>query len=416
MTAAHCSESFHEVQIGRHNRSNTNEIYQSFIVETIKTHPRYFRNKFLDPDPHDFAIVKLFGGIGSDDDDDIQYVQINRNDNIPTPDQQLHVFGWGSVNPNDLREQSDVLLETEAYYIPNEECKKIVGSYRGTEINYDHIVIDATLCAMNFENMSDSCRGDSGGGLIVKGSTPQEDILVGIVSAGFGCAHPILPAIYARVSEVYDWIEEQVCQLSENPPDNFNCTSWTKNTLSQQQNPVPSDPFRCDEYPAGRETLNHPCSKVELLVNITIEINLDTRPEELGWILRTKDSSRQGGWVTRIERPIFTYRDSPPMSTIAETLTIPNNREYEIVLLDSYGDGLNPLSSSLSDVLRILDEEGNTILSVDEFTSQSNNGYYFSHEFIVGLLPTNAPSVSPAPTATPYINRITPIYFGCYYI
>jgi hypothetical protein len=252
---------------------------------------------------------------------------------------------------------------------------------------------------MNFENMSDSCRGDSGGGLILKGSTPQEDVLVGIVSAGFGCAHPILPAIYARISEVHDWIEEQVCQLSENPPDNFHCVPWT-DTLPQQYPATVSDPFRCDEYPVGRDTLNHPCSNDDLFVNITVEINLDTTPQELGWILRTKDSSREGGWVTKIERPIFTYRDAPPMSTITESLTIPNNQKYEIVLLDSYGDGINPLALTSSPILRILEEVGNAILSVDEFTSHSNSGYYFSFEFIVGVLPTNAPSVSPAPTTT----------------
>jgi secreted trypsin-like serine protease len=179
LTAAHCAESFSEVQVGRHDRDDDSEKYESFIVEHIITHPSYFRNHFLDPDPHDFAIVKVFGQsrIG-------QPVKINSDPYVPKPNQQMAVVGWGSIDPVNMNVQSEVLLETDAYYIPNDECKTFVGSFRDYVIDFEQVVINVTMCAMNFEDLSDSCRGDSGGPLIIKGVSAEDDLLVGLVSAG----------------------------------------------------------------------------------------------------------------------------------------------------------------------------------------------------------------------------------------
>jgi hypothetical protein len=90
------------------------------------------------------------------------------------------------------------------------------------------------------------------------------------------------------------------------------------------------------------------------------------------------------------------------MSYVEESFTVPNNREYQVVLLDSYGDGHNPLAVTpeLSQVFRISDQLGNTIFSVDEFTRYSSDGYRFSSVFTLGVLPTDAPTISPAPSTT----------------
>lgn len=46
----------------------------------------------------------------------------------------------------------------------------------------------------------DSCYGDTGGPVF------HNRIVVGIVSFGAGCGHPVLPRVNARVSQFTQWI------------------------------------------------------------------------------------------------------------------------------------------------------------------------------------------------------------------
>ena len=64
----------------------------------------------------------------------------------------------------------------------------------------------------------DGCVFDSGGPIV------YNDILVGLISFGVDCADPVYPAVNARVSAVYDWIADTVCQYSQDPPADFNCS------------------------------------------------------------------------------------------------------------------------------------------------------------------------------------------------
>jgi hypothetical protein len=47
--------------------------------------------------------------------------------------------------------------------------------------------------------------------------------LVALVSWGVLCADPDYPGVNSRVSDMSDWIDATVCELSENPPADFRC-------------------------------------------------------------------------------------------------------------------------------------------------------------------------------------------------
>ena len=75
---------------------------------------------------------------------------------------------------------------------------------------------------------------DSGAPVIIAGRTPEEDLLVGLGSSGVGCADPVFPAIQARVGTEFtnQWIREQVCRLSVDPPDDFHCSNSNNSTAT----------------------------------------------------------------------------------------------------------------------------------------------------------------------------------------
>mmetsp|Transcript_29935 Transcript_29935/g.64122 ORF Transcript_29935/g.64122 Transcript_29935/m.64122 type:complete len:109 (+) Transcript_29935:922-1248(+) len=70
--------------------------------------------------------------------------------------------------------------------------------------------------------MQDACYGDSGGPLVIPGNDATEDVQIGVVSWGIGCSGDY-PGVFSRVSTAYDWIREQVCKESIDPPASFSC-------------------------------------------------------------------------------------------------------------------------------------------------------------------------------------------------
>jgi hypothetical protein len=76
-----------------------------------------------------------------------------------------------------------------------------------------------------------------GGPLIVPGETQDEDIQIGVVSWGYGCARDKYPGVYARISSRFDWIKRNVCRESTSLPINL-CDGSYAPSLS----PVTSSP------------------------------------------------------------------------------------------------------------------------------------------------------------------------------
>ena len=205
ITAAHCvvSDIQFDVTLGRYDLDAPDDYdYEVMGVSAIFTHPNY-DDADLSTN-HDVALLFL------DRDSVHPQVRLNDNANLPTDGDELVVMGWGVIDPNEAS-PSDVLRETNVYYITNQECKSFTGFYQGYFVSYFDSTDESMMCALDNvdDTPSDSCQGDSGGPLIMPGSDSNaaDDRLVGIVSWGIGCAEPGFPAFYCRVSYVMDWLQ-----------------------------------------------------------------------------------------------------------------------------------------------------------------------------------------------------------------
>lgn len=252
ITAAHCiteastSISAISVILGRYDLdSPTDYDYETMAIVGQFIHPGW--DELLVT--NDVALLLL------DNASSRPYVTVNQNANIPHEniDDKLVVMGWGDINPDDVVQQtSDKLRETSVRYVSNEVCSQCNGYattvMTGTQfMSYEGSVEDTMLCAFgestSVDTVSDACQGDSGGPLVQTrgGDNYTTDILVGLVSWGFGCADLDFPGVYSRMSAFYDnFIQPSVCEYSVAPPPYMDCPGRT--TSSSSITPAPTTP------------------------------------------------------------------------------------------------------------------------------------------------------------------------------
>ncbi len=222
LTAAHCLGGTIDALIGRHDFEDTDgEIISArWQIE----HPGYN----TDTDEYDIALIVLDRPVQNA----VPLITLNDDSSYPSPGTTAHVMGWGNNNTDNSNLPNEMQM-VDVEVISNQECETLErggSSYAG----FGFGVYESNICT--YTETKDACQGDSGGPLIVRGNDASEDILIGVVSWGIGCAY--LPGVYGRVSHTYDWIQQTACKLSSDRSGSTLC--GTKKPTQSPTTPAPT--------------------------------------------------------------------------------------------------------------------------------------------------------------------------------
>jgi len=234
LTAAHCEGGGSWVYHKKHDLDETDADAVTLRVKSTVPHP-YYNSYSTD---NDFMLYFLEPHEGNLFVEDPVIVKLNSNPSVPTDDQMVTVMGWGDTTASAYSSTpSDVLMNVELKVVPNDICEQSTGYADGQYMSYYGKISGNMLCAKGTNQ--DSCQGDSGGPLIVKtGVSNGQDVQIGVVSWGAGCGSDDFPGVYARVSQAYNWIQEEVCKGSSYASEaGFDCDGIAP-TIDESDSPV----------------------------------------------------------------------------------------------------------------------------------------------------------------------------------
>uniref|UniRef100_A0A3Q3WMW3 Peptidase S1 domain-containing protein n=1 Tax=Mola mola TaxID=94237 RepID=A0A3Q3WMW3_MOLML len=188
LTAAQCRIT---VFLGRHNVSGPNPNDVSRKVEDAVCHPDYDVFTF----DNDICLLKLSAPVNFTD--YIYPVCLAAANSTFHSGTSSWVTGWG----NEFKSAStlpDILQEVEVPVVGNNEC----------ECSYPSGITDNMICSGHRQGGKGICQGDGGGSLLIEDRNNSVWLQIGILSFTRGCALPMIPAGYTRVSRYQEWITD----------------------------------------------------------------------------------------------------------------------------------------------------------------------------------------------------------------
>ncbi|KAK9889211.1 hypothetical protein WA026_004490 [Henosepilachna vigintioctopunctata] len=204
LTAAHCAHGRSDLYLARIGdldlySDNDGANPEDILLESARVHENYSNTKFV----NDIAILKLSRRVTNPS---VWPICLPVDEPLRSRNfirYQPVVAGWGSTNFNGP--SSSTLQEVPVPVVSTEECQRAYSKQNS-------VIDDRVLCAGYVRGGKDSCKGDSGGPLMLVESE-QNNVRVtqiGVVSYGFRCAEAGYPGVYTRVTNFIDWIERNM--------------------------------------------------------------------------------------------------------------------------------------------------------------------------------------------------------------
>ena len=136
----------------------------------------------------------------------VTLAKINKRASTPAVGKAVTAIGLGKLK-NPPAVDATYLIQVSMTTLRGSSCVNVHGSSKFKNLN--HICDGST---------KGTCHGDSGGPLLLKGTTASKDIVVGITSYGSKAGCGLKPSAYTRVSKYALWINSAVCSYSSYPP------------------------------------------------------------------------------------------------------------------------------------------------------------------------------------------------------
>jgi hypothetical protein len=206
LTAAHCIDQ-QEVDLGFKVRLGAQDISRNdgvlYRIDRIVRHSQYnAESNDVNHPPNmyanDIALVHIVpdGRPVPIDSRRVRQIPVNRKP-LP-PAVPVSATGWGVTGSSEsANTMNAVLLRVDLQAMPNPVCQQRPG-YGPQKIK------DTVFCAAH--PTKSTCRGDSGGPVILTNGTP---LLVGLVSWGKkACAGDGRPGVYTRIDRYAQWIDQ----------------------------------------------------------------------------------------------------------------------------------------------------------------------------------------------------------------
>lgn len=195
LTASHCVEpsmgvdgGLDHVVIGRQTLSSS--AGETIAVDHAYRHPGFSMSTMN----NDIALLHLASASSAPK---TKLVAASQASTVTTG-ANVTVVGWG-LTKETAWQSSNVLREVTIPIVSNAQCNTWYANEGG--------VTDNQICAGLPQGGKDSCQGDSGGPLFMK--IGSENIQVGLVSWGIGCARAHAPGVYTRISSYLTWLAQR---------------------------------------------------------------------------------------------------------------------------------------------------------------------------------------------------------------